>query len=85
MGLLGFITCKDCVDTLRAYLDGEMTPEDEAHLKAHLGDCPPCVEFMNSYRDTPGLCRKALASRMPEELSRKIKDYLRAKVAKPEA
>jgi anti-sigma factor (TIGR02949 family) len=85
LGLFGIITCKDCVEVLRAYLDGEMTPEDQAHLKGHLEDCPPCEEFLNTYRDTPDLCRKALASRMPEELSRKLKDFLRAKVAKSEA
>jgi anti-sigma factor (TIGR02949 family) len=76
---MGQFSCKECVDVLRAYLDGEMTPEDEAHLKAHLGDCPPCVDFVEQYRATPGLCKKALAAKMPEELSFKLKAFLREK------
>jgi len=82
VGLMGLFSCKDCVDVLRAYLDGEMTAEDEAHFKAHLGDCPPCLEFLESYKATPGLCRKALARRMPEELSSKLKSFLREKTSR---
>lgn len=86
LGFFGHSTCKECVDVLRAYLDGEMTPEEESHFKSHLGDCPPCVDFVETYRSTPDLCRKALASQMPDELSRKLKAYLREKTArKPEA
>ena len=83
MGLMGLFSCKDCVDVLRAYLDGEMSPEEEAHLKAHLGDCPPCVDFLESYKATPGLCRKALKAKMPEELSQKLKAFLREKTNQP--
>lgn len=82
MGLLGLFSCKDCVDVLRAYLDGEMSPEDEAHFKSHVGDCPPCLEFLESYKATPNLCRKALAARMPEELSHKLKAFLREKASR---
>lgn len=80
--MFGLFTCKDCVDVLRDYLDGEMSPEDEAHFKSHLEDCPPCVEFLESYRATPGLCKKALAQRMPQELSEKLKAYLREKATR---
>lgn len=79
MGLLGLFSCKDCVDVLQSYLDGEMAPEDEAHLKSHLADCPPCVDFLETYKATPGLCRKALARQMPEELGQKLKAFLREK------
>jgi anti-sigma factor (TIGR02949 family) len=67
--------CKDCVDALRAYLDGEMTSEDEARFKAHVEDCPPCKEFLETYLATIGLARKALGQKMPEELSQKIKTF----------
>jgi len=63
-----------------------MSPEDEAHLKEHLGYCPPCVEFVEQYRATPVLCRKALRAqiaKMPDELSQKIKAFLRAKTDSP--
>jgi anti-sigma factor RsiW len=78
---MGLFSCKDCVDVLLAYLDGEMSPEEEAHFKAHLGDCPPCVDFLEGYKATPGLCRRALARKMPEEMSQKLKAYLRDKTS----
>ncbi len=82
MGLRDLFSCKDCVNVLRSYLDGEMTPEDEAHLKSHLAECPPCVDFLESYKATPVLCRKALAQRMPEEMSLRLKAFLREKAGR---
>ena len=76
---MGQFSCQECVDILRAYLDGEMSPEEESHLKAHLGDCPPCVDFLEQYKSMPGLCKKALARKMPDELSQKLKAFLRTK------
>jgi anti-sigma factor RsiW len=74
--------CKDAIDLLRSYLDGEMPAETKAHLEQHLGDCTPCEEFLKTYRATPGLCREALASKMPEALSRGLTDFLRASFKK---
>jgi len=71
-GVSGLFSCRECIDVLRAYLDGELTPEEQAHFKAHLQDCPPCVEFLESYRSTPALSKKALTAKMPEELSQKL-------------
>lgn len=81
MGWFGLFSCKDCVDVLRDYCDGEMDPKDRAHFESHIGDCPPCMEFLESYKATPDLCRKALAQRMPQELSSKLKAFLREKAA----
>jgi anti-sigma factor RsiW len=71
--------CKDSIGLLLALLDGEMSPEEERHLQEHLRGCGPCEEFMRSYRATPGLCKKALAARMPTEVSSKLTDFLRAR------
>ena len=65
------------------FLDGAMSPEDEAHLKEHLEGCPPCVDFLRTYRATPELCRRALASQMPAEMSNRLMEFLRGKLAKP--
>jgi len=73
-------SCKDSVNLLMDFLDGEMAPEDEAHLKEHLSGCPPCVDFMRTYRATPGLCKRALARKMPSEMSDKLTQFLRAKI-----
>lgn len=73
-------TCKDSINLLLDFLDGEMTPEDAQHLKEHLQGCSPCVDFLRTYRATPGLCKKALAKRMPQEMSTKLTEFLRSKI-----
>lgn len=73
-------SCKDSVNLLMDFLDGEMSPEDEAHLQEHLSGCPPCMDFLKTYRATPGLCKRALAKQMPQELSNKLTEFLRAKI-----
>lgn len=76
-------TCEKCISLLMAFLDGDLSAEEHAHLEKHLGACPPCVDFLNTYRATPGLCRKALARKMPEEMSARLTEYLRAKMKTP--
>ncbi|MBM7113497.1 anti-sigma factor family protein [[Archangium] primigenium] len=73
-------TCKDAINLLLNMLDGEMSPEERQHLREHLAGCSPCVDFLRTYRATPGLCRKALAEQMPKEVSAKLTEYLRARI-----
>lgn len=75
-------TCKDSVSLLMSFLDGELTDELERQLHEHLEACPPCVDFLYTYRATPELCRKALTSKMPTELSDKLTEFLRLKCRK---
>lgn len=75
-------SCKDSIHLLLDYLDGEMSPEEQQHLEEHLAGCPPCVDFVRTYKATSGICKKALAKRMPEELSQKLSEYLRSRIRK---
>lgn len=75
-------TCKDAIDLLRSYLDGDLSVDERAHLEEHLDDCAPCVDFLKTYRATPGLCREVLRSKMPDALAKNLADYLRANLKK---
>jgi len=70
-------TCKDAIELLRAYLEGELEAKDKTALEEHLGACSPCVEFVETYRQTPGLCKKALEAKMPKDLADSLKAFLR--------
>lgn len=76
-------SCKDSIGLLMDFLDGEMSPEEEKHLREHLEACPPCVDFLNTYRATPGVCKRHLARKMPAEMSSKLTEYLRARIKPP--
>ncbi|MBJ6759978.1 hypothetical protein DRW03_14100 [Corallococcus sp. H22C18031201] len=73
-------TCKDSINLLLEYLDGEMTPEEARHLKEHFAGCRPCEEFLSTYRATSGMCKRALAQRIPQEVSAKLTEFLRSKI-----
>ncbi|HLT29646.1 MAG TPA: anti-sigma factor [Myxococcaceae bacterium] len=62
------------------YLEGELPAEQSERLQLHLSHCPPCVEFVEGYQQTPKLCRKALEAKMPEALSRSLSSFLREKL-----
>lgn len=79
-GEAGGYSCQDSIHLLRDYLDGEMPTELAAALKAHLELCPPCVDFVQGYRKTPELCRKALEARMPEAMSARLTSFLHEKL-----
>jgi anti-sigma factor RsiW len=75
-------TCKESIDLLLEYLDGELPGDLRARLEAHLGGCAPCEEFLRSYRATPTLCRRALAAEIPEEVAHRLTEFLRAEFRK---
>jgi anti-sigma factor RsiW len=69
-------TCKQTLDALLEYLDGDLPAEARAKLDAHFGDCTPCEEFLKTYRATSGLCRRALSKTMPPEFADKLRNFL---------
>jgi anti-sigma factor RsiW len=80
--LAAMFNCKDSIDLLLEYLDGEVTPEVKKHLEDHLQGCAPCEEFLKQYKETGSLCRKALRARMPREVADKLTSFLRASLRK---
>jgi anti-sigma factor RsiW len=72
--------CKDSINLLLDYLDGELSQDDAQHLREHLQGCAPCVDFLRTYRATPGLCKRALGQAMPQEMATKLTEFLRSKI-----
>lgn len=51
------MTCQEFVEFLMAYLDGELSAEVRRVFEAHVGECPPCLAYLDSYRETVRLGR----------------------------
>jgi anti-sigma factor RsiW len=68
------LTCQEILDFLMQYLDGELPPEQLAHFERHIALCPPCLAYMDSYREAVQLSQCACAAEtasckdVPEEL-----------------
>jgi mycothiol system anti-sigma-R factor len=55
------ITCKEFVDFLMAYLDRELSGVQRSTFEDHLDECPPCKNYLDSYRETVALGRGCCA------------------------
>lgn len=73
------MTCREFIEFLMEFLNGELTPQDRARFEAHLAECPDCVNYLHSYEETVRLGRAAfeepnapLPEGIPEELVQAI-------------
>ncbi|PIQ96185.1 MAG: hypothetical protein COV67_10725 [Nitrospinae bacterium CG11_big_fil_rev_8_21_14_0_20_56_8] len=71
--------CKECLDLLYDYLEGNLDPQIHSSLTEHLQDCPPCVAFINTYKSTTRICRETLKNaEMPEVVQIKLREFLKS-------
>jgi anti-sigma factor RsiW len=73
------LTCKECVEFLMDYLDDSLSVEVKATFERHLTACANCVRYLESYRTTTKVCKKAFeagerdgVTPVPEELIQAI-------------
>jgi anti-sigma factor RsiW len=75
-----YITCRELIDFIAAYVAAELDDAARADFERHLGVCPSCRAYLDSYRKTMALTR-AMASDepadVPEALVRTILDARR--------
>ena len=71
------ICCKECLELLSDYLDGELDPQTSSSLNEHFQDCPPCVAFLNTFKTSTNLCRDTIRQvDLPEVVQIKLKEFL---------
>lgn len=75
------ITCRDMASLLLDYVEGALDAAVREQLDAHLADCPGCLAFLNTYRHTIALSRDLRCKDMPPELQRKLRSFIREKLA----
>ena len=72
------MTCQEMVNFLMAYLDEELSPDERRDFDAHLAECPPCVVYLDTYREATAMGRSVCANddpvpdEVPEELVQAI-------------
>lgn len=71
------MNCRDAANRLYEYLDGDMTPEVTAAVRAHLADCRRCFSHF-SFEETflRFLRARTEARSAPPELKRRILDEI---------
>ncbi|MEE2986902.1 MAG: zf-HC2 domain-containing protein [Nitrospinota bacterium] len=72
------ICCKECLDLLYDYMEGDLDPKSSTKLDEHFSDCPPCIAFLNTYKSTTSLSRQTLGKiEMPEAVQRKLLEFIK--------
>ena len=57
--------CRELLERLSLYIDGELDTRQRRSIVAHLRRCPCCEEFAESLRRTVLLCQDAGRTRLP--------------------
>jgi hypothetical protein len=70
------MTCRELVELLIDYLDGELPEERRRHLEMHLQLCPPCLVYLKTYQATIRLTKRLPCSPPPPELLERLKTAL---------
>ena len=70
------LTCREAIGLLGQYLEASLTPGQLAKLEEHLAACGPCQAYLNTYRRTKTLATEAGHVEMPEEMRRRLREFL---------
>ena len=73
------MNCQEFAQFLMEYLDGDLPPEQVAAFEEHLKLCPPCIHYLDSYKQCVELGKKcvkceddAIPEGVPEDLVKAI-------------
>jgi anti-sigma factor RsiW len=61
------MTCRELIDFLGDYLDGQLPAAQRGAFESHLGACPHCANYLDSYRKTIALAGEAFDGDAPAE------------------
>lgn len=64
--------CREMFQRLSEYIDGELDPDLCERFDRHMGDCAPCVAFVESLKRTVALLRRTPGARLSEDQKREI-------------
>jgi anti-sigma factor RsiW len=69
------MTCKELIEFIVDYLEGNLPLSVRAALEGHLAACPECVTYLKSYQETVNFSR-ALAAEPDDQTSADIPEEL---------
>ncbi|MCI0465243.1 MAG: hypothetical protein L0Z62_50620 [Gemmataceae bacterium] len=72
------MTCCELAEALLDFLEGVLPPDHCDQIRQHLGCCPPCVTFVETYRITITLTRRLPCRPLPPDLEHRLRAALAA-------
>jgi anti-sigma factor RsiW len=74
----GELTCRELIEFLAAYLDGELSQGEQSIFEAHLELCEPCRDYLATYQKTIELAKASISAKgkdlpaRPEEFPKEL-------------
>jgi anti-sigma factor RsiW len=78
------LNCDEVIQLLTDYIDGELESDAQALLDSHFKACPSCVRFLETFRFTIERTGEFRCEDIPEEVSRKLHDFLSRRIQSTE-
>ena len=69
--------CRDLLERMSLYVDGELSGAERRAFLAHLQKCPCCQSMADGLKDTVDACHQARRSRLPAD----VRQRARARIA----
>jgi anti-sigma factor RsiW len=69
--------CRETLERISAYLDGELDATTCAAIERHSLGCPGCADLVEGLRMTVGLCRQAAGATLPEAVRARARAAVR--------
>lgn len=73
------VTCEDAIEVLSDYVDGQMDGSTKAAFQAHFADCPPCLDFLATFKTTLVVSKKVCDEQIPDEVRTRLRSFLKEK------
>lgn len=77
------MSCRELVELVTAYREGQLAPDDRARFDAHLAICPPCVHYVEQLDLTVRALGGLNAQIEQEPSTQTLLDLFRAWKAEP--
>jgi anti-sigma factor RsiW len=74
------ITCEQVTALLIDYVAGDLDPATSLVLEQHVQNCPDCIAFLRTYRESIRLSRTLRYEDIPGELQDRLHAFLRQKI-----
>jgi len=73
--------CKDVIKNIMDYIDSELDYETLNALESHLGECPECMSFANTYKKMLDLSGKLKEKKfVTPEIRARLKKFLKTQL-----
>jgi len=73
--------CKDVVELLCDYLEGDLPEDVKKELEEHFNMCKPCIKFLRTYSATSKICKQVVEENLDEECAEELKKFLKTKLS----